>query len=225
MIFTVTVFWVKIKSSFSFWRSVGFFNHFLNSCTNFCVRVWAVSNQGELKWWEIGLTPAEWTIASVEQSFLIEEKDERLVKKQERGRQHKSKMLIPNPLIYLWLHKNWGQGKVIQRVYSWHLENCDRKGMKVKREVLFPSVPWCHPTSHKHKVGTCWMKPYWKTSEEGLISGCQQDRTFFLQKTGLWPCDYKVISSFSAGYRSGNKNETKLIISPLSFEAGAKAEN
>lgn len=126
---------------------MGFCNHFSNSCTNFCIRVCAGSNQGELKWWEIGLTPAEWTIASAEQSFLIEEKDYRLAKQQERGH-HKSKMLISNPLINLWLHRKWGEGKLIQREHSWHLENYDRKGMKVSRGLLFLPVRCSHPPSH-----------------------------------------------------------------------------
>lgn len=103
----------KSKLSLSFWRSVELCNHFSNSCTMFCIRAWAGSNQGEPKWCEIGLTPAEWTIASAEQSWLIEEKGERLVKQQER-RHHKPKMLIPKELPYAWLHRKWEEGKDMQ---------------------------------------------------------------------------------------------------------------
>lgn len=101
-------------------------------------------------------------------------------------------MLILKPVIYLWLHRKWGEGKVIQGDLSWHLENYDRKGMKIKRGLLFLPVPWGHPPSHTqsgHLLNETIMK------EDRARTGCRmsvrQDCLF--AEDWLLACDHKAV--------------------------------
>lgn len=166
-------------------------------------------------------------MVSAEQSFLIKD-DERLVKQQDRGRHHKPKMLIPNPVIYLRLHRvRRGESHVRWLMTSW---KSWQEGSGRKKRARTPACAMKLPTLHTQR-GHLLNKTVMK--EVKARTGCGMSvRGLFHRRLASGLVSVKLSSRFSAGdmTRCKTRREThgeweEPYGIPLSFELAAKAGN